>query len=300
MGSAQIASELERLVTTAILPQLLSSDALVPRRDTLVNAPGERAETGRSLPPLARDLARDAGAGAGAEVSRQRSAICSAALPDTVTPACVEDMVDALLALDSSLAFARVQALQTRGLPDSQILLEVLTPAARHLGALWEDDRCDFLEVSISLGRLEDIVGRVAASADVVQQVPLRQERCLLLPAPGESHLLGVAMVETFFAQAGWHCERGTVDNFLSRLRRESFDVVGFSLSCSRHLDSLRTAIVQCRDVSKNPGLIVLVGGPLFEGKPELGVELGADATAVDASSAVALAQNLLRQPCDV
>ena len=43
---------------------------------------------------------------------------------------------------------AQVDALREGGLPLARLLLDLLAPAARHLGALWEEDACDFLAVT--------------------------------------------------------------------------------------------------------------------------------------------------------
>jgi len=48
------------------------------------------------------------------------------------------------------------------------------------------------------------------------------------------------------------------------------------------------------RDASCNPAIGVMVGGPVFLQHPELVQRVGADASAVDATTAVLLAQRLL------
>ena len=51
-------------------------------------------------------------------------------------------------------------------------------------------------------------------------------------------------MVETFFRSAGWRVRRGGED-FLDVLSSNWFDVVGFSLSAGRHVDSLCAAVAK-------------------------------------------------------
>ena len=78
------------------------------------------------------------------------------------------------------------------------------------------------------------------------------------------------------------------------------FDVVGFSLSADRHVETLGAAIRLSRARSRNPEILILVGGPAFVHDPGLAARLGADATAVDAPSAVHLARTLIRRGVEV
>ena len=79
----------------------------------------------------------------------------------------------------------------------------------------------------------------------------------------------------------------------------EWFDVVGLTLSSGTRLDQLATAIRSVRDASCNPAIGVMVGGPVFLEYPELVQRVGADASAVDAATAVLLAQRLLDLAAD-
>ena len=68
-------------------------------------------------------------------------------------------------------AWEFVEAARRMGRPMAEVFLEVLTPTARYLGKLWETDHCDFVEVTVGLRRLQEILGGSA-----------RRTR---LPAPG-------------------------------------------------------------------------------------------------------------------
>lgn len=185
------------------------------------------------------------------------------------------------------------------GRPVPDILLDLLAPTARHLGKLWETDHCDFVEVTIGLRRLQDIMRRLAPDAQADDARIEEAPRALMLPTPGETHEFGIAMVETFFRAAGWRVHRGRAD-FAEELGRDWYDVVGFSLSADRHVETLAAAIRLSRASSRNPELLVLVGGPAFAQDPGLAARLGADATAADAPSAVHLARTLIRRGVQV
>ena len=48
-----------------------------------------------------------------------------------------------------------VQALMVEGLASEAIFLHLLAPTARYLGELWDDDLCDFTQVTIGLVRMQ-------------------------------------------------------------------------------------------------------------------------------------------------
>ncbi len=77
-------------------------------------------------------------------------------------------------------------------------------------------------------------------------------------------------------------------------MAEEWFGVVGLSISAERHLESLRRSIEMVRARSRNKDVGVIVGGPIFSGRPELCLEIGADGTAINAPAAVILAKKLL------
>jgi methanogenic corrinoid protein MtbC1 len=71
-------------------------------------------------------------------------------------------------------------------------------------------------------------------------------------------------------------------------------DIVGFSLSCDRHIEALAKAIVEAREASRNPNLLILVGGPVFINRSQLAEAIGADFCASTAEVTVQYAKALL------
>ncbi|GLS64576.1 hypothetical protein GCM10007888_29570 [Methylobacterium oxalidis] len=72
------------------------------------------------------------------------------------------------------------------------------------------------------------------------------------------------------------------------------FGVAGLTLSCETQVDWLAAIIRGVRRASCNRAIGIMVGGPVFSAKPELIAQVGADASAADAPTAVLLAQRLL------
>ncbi len=191
-------------------------------------------------------------------------------------------------------ALAFVMALHGRGASPEALLLDLLAPTARALGDMWEDDLCDFTQVTIGLWRLQSALRALApATLPPAKTAP----RIALVPLPGDPHTFGLDMVHAFFCGAGWNAWTGAVESS-AELRQlveaRSLDVLGFSLACDERLDDVRREIASVRRASCNPAIAIMVGGPGFTANPSLAAAVGADATAHDARDAVTQATALL------
>lgn len=214
-----------------------------------------------------------------------------------ISSAQVSDLVSLVLDRGEPAAVAFVEAVHDKGTLAETIYLDLLAPVARRLGEMWENDTCDFTEVTIGLWRLQNAMRELSPvflrSVDVQASGP----RIVLVPLPGEAHSFGLSMVHEFFSRAGWDTWTGPVassTDLRGMVRREWVDVIGFSLACDEKLDALRTEIKAVRRASSNPGLSVMVGGPGFTANPLLAAQVGADGTATDGLQAVLQAQALV------
>lgn len=214
-----------------------------------------------------------------------------------VAPADVAELVQLVLARGEPATIAFVEAMRDRGAAAESLYLDLLAPAARRLGVMWEEDACDFTEVTVGLWRLQSAMRELSPSFLDNRVSRAGSPRILLVPLPGESHTFGLSMVYEFFRRAGWNAWSGPVRDsaeLAALVRRERVDVVGFSLSCDERLETVYSEIRAVRRASLNPGLSIMVGGPPFVGNPLLAAQLGADGTATDGQQAVAQAQALV------
>jgi MerR family transcriptional regulator, light-induced transcriptional regulator len=197
---------------------------------------------------------------------------------------------------DAELA-AAVEATHRRGFTVEAIFLELLSPAARHLGELWTADRCDFSTVTICLGRLQRLLREWSPSFGTEVEHPANGRRILLAQHPEEHHSFGLSMVAEFFRRAGWEVlggVGGAVPDPSAQVSREWFDAVGFSIGSETRIDWLKERIAQVRKVTRNRSVVVLVGGPLFVLQPAWAQSVGADASGHDGGQAPKLAEDLL------
>ena len=70
----------------------------------------------------------------------------------------LEDFVTVLLKPDPNEALAFVEKMRDQAGVTHAIFLELLAPAARRLGNLWDNDDCDFMEVAVGVQRLQRIL----------------------------------------------------------------------------------------------------------------------------------------------
>ncbi|MEJ2602582.1 MAG: cobalamin B12-binding domain-containing protein [Gammaproteobacteria bacterium] len=207
----------------------------------------------------------------------------------------VRELAALVLSPDQELALTFLQTLREQGVRRERLFLELLGPTARYLGSLWEEDLCDFTEVTVGLCRLHQLV-REMSPGFLAHGAGDEIQRALLAPVPGEQHTFGLLMVSEFFRREGWDVWGGpsaSHSDVLQIVNTEKFSVVGFSISCDDRLDELAVWIRRIREQSRNPEIGVLVGGRVFLDRPALVHEVGADATALDGRQAPVQARQL-------
>ncbi|MER2250733.1 cobalamin-dependent protein [Methylorubrum podarium] len=210
----------------------------------------------------------------------------------------VQRLCDLLLARNDTDVAAHLLQFLDAGLTLEGVLVELLAPMARHLGQLWEDDSCDFVDVTVALGRLQAAARELCARLEDDAVDPSGRS-ILLVPCPGETHVFSLSIVASIFREAGWDVTTtGIGSNHVPEelIRSEWFDVVGLTLSCDVFLAALPDLIRGLRVASRNPGLKVLVGGPYFARNSNHVRLVGADGTAEDGRLAPLIAESLLEK----
>ena len=269
-----------------------------PAADGVAGDDGQKAllpaiET-QIIPRLVLAHRRDAASAETACVS-ERDATGGAARPSSAE---ITEFTAVVLRGDLDGAAACLRRLQARGVPTESLYLDLLSPAARHFGQMWESETTDFVEVTLALQRLQrlahDLSEDFIASGDGASP---SGPRALCVALPGEQHVFGAQLVGEFLRRARWDvwdAPGATERDILGLVEREWFTLVGVSISTVGQFDALAALVRQLRRASLNPDLRVMVGGRPFEEHPERAALVGADATALDGRDAVAKAQGLL------
>lgn len=209
----------------------------------------------------------------------------------------VELVATLALESDGDALTEQVLALLDAGAPLEQLYLDLLAPAARRIGDLWDRDLVSFMDVTIALGRLQRTIHALQAGAPRSKEHPVACRRILIAAMPGEQHTFGLTMLADLFARGGWHVETelnpGPRD-VVRACQEQHFELIAISASCDAHVERLPALILALRRSSRNRRLMIMVGGRPFSEAPDLAMRVGADATAGDAAAAVSTAGKLL------
>lgn len=226
-------------------------------------------------------------------LTTQRQSLADDMMASRVQPLRPEDIaafVDLIMADDMEQVRAVADRVIVLSGGRDALLQDLLAPAARLLGEMWERDVCDFTMVTLGVFRLDQIMKETCAVGRDDYSPVAHDRTILLLPAPGEQHSFGLNMVADVFREGGW-CVRAASGVTRSKLIRlvgeEWFDVVGLSVSADRALKGLPSCIRAIRQASSNGAIGVFVGGRAITCHPERTRFLGADATANDPRQAL-------------
>ncbi|MBA4285345.1 MAG: cobalamin-binding protein [Xanthomonadaceae bacterium] len=213
----------------------------------------------------------------------------------------IAEFAGLVLTHDAAAASRYIEAMIDQGFLLETLYLHLLAPAARYLGELWSQDLCDFVDVTMALGRVQHVIREFSPAFRVAGAEPATEARRILLaPAPGEQHSMGLMMVKEFFLRSGWDVVGGPgtpSEEVGVQVASQWFDFVGVSVGSDCRLAGLATWLAAIRGVSLNPAVKILLGGPQFVANPELAALMGADATASDARTAVLQAEILAARP---
>jgi methanogenic corrinoid protein MtbC1 len=212
-------------------------------------------------------------------------------------PGRIEEFAALAMGHDDDAAFVYVENQLAAGSSVDSILLELLAPAARHLGTLWDTDATDFVTVTLGVSRLQRIMRRLSEAFFQRGHGANRGESALLTIIPGEQHSFGLSMVAEFFRRAGWNLCTGPFTShqeLTSLVQHHWFDVVGFSVSSDRRLEELKKDIGAIRRDSRNRRVGIILGGPMLIAQPGLVASMGADMMSIDATTAPEQARGLI------
>lgn len=186
-----------------------------------------------------------------------------------------------LIASDPQAAVVLIRAARERDGRLDTLALEVIEPAARELGDLWQADQCSDVDMTLGLWRLQQVVRDLGLGSARVNKpdAPV----VLVVPHPGETHLLGAALDTEMLSLAGWSprvefpADSATLDSLVAGTWVDALDLsLSTALGREHRLSQLAETIAQARLASLNPDLVVVVSGRHF-----------ADTAAVDAAAGV-------------
>jgi methylmalonyl-CoA mutase cobalamin-binding domain/chain len=203
--------------------------------------------------------------------------------------------LDALLTGSRQQATSMILEAAESGTSIADIYMHVFQPVQYEIGRLWQINRINVAQehycTAVTQAVMSQLYPRLFAGD--------RTGRTLVATCvAGELHEIGVRMVADFFEMAGWdtyYLGASTPPSDIVRaLVDRNADLLAISSTMTWHVRAVRELIDATRE-SDAHGIRILVGGHPFNTSSELWRKFGADGYAADAKSAVALADQLLR-----
>jgi hypothetical protein len=199
-----------------------------------------------------------------------------------------------------------VLELRREGLSIEALHLDLIRPAARHLGVAWCQDSCHFSEVTIGVGHLQRLLSESLDELHSETQDRSPQPReftpgqrsILLCTLPGCQHRLGMQMVGAFFARDGWRTRIAHAADEASLLRDITQirpNLIGLSLGSEREIRRAGAFILRAREISRDFAPAIMIGGPAVSVFPVMAARLGADLISGEAPEAVRQANAMMK-----
>ena len=195
------------------------------------------------------------------------------------------------------------------------LLVDLIQPAVRHLGYLWNEDHITFSDVTTGTWALQTVMDQCltglegGADSDEAAQPALVRATgspqaagpsALFCTLPGSSHRFGMQLLAGYFRRAGWHAEvveAGDDAALTARLKQTRADIVGFSIASQFDLDRLEPYIVTARHANGAHGAPgIMIGGPLFIASTARPLLTDADMVSGDAPDALKMATAWLEE----
>jgi methanogenic corrinoid protein MtbC1/DNA-binding XRE family transcriptional regulator len=211
-----------------------------------------------------------------------------------VSPA--ERYLDALLAGDARAAAAVVEGARREGAGLPALLLDVLVPAQREVGARWERGELSIAQEHWATEVTSGEIVRLRRSFPAPRDLGLRA----LVAAPqGERHALAAQCIAALLGWHGWRVDLLGGDLPAEELARfaasRGADLVALSVTLPAHLPAAAAAAHAVAALDPAPAL--LVGGAALGSPPQLPAGFPAAAVAADALTGVERAEQIAGRP---
>lgn len=188
---------------------------------------------------------------------------------------------------DASLKF--ILMLMDRGVPIESIYLDLISPAAKFLGEMWIEDRCDFAHVTLGSACLQRTLSLLSEKFASHRDM-LTNRSALIMTMPGDQHTLGPALASEFLRRYGWDIEcifPETENDVYAALNSQDFNMVGFSIAHERDLEVLPNIISNVREEVGDRGIGIIAGGNAVQENPESLENIDVDDIASDGRETV-------------
>lgn len=203
--------------------------------------------------------------------------------------------LDALLAFDKVRAGAVARQAVGEGMGMRALYLSLLQPVLREVGALWQANRLSVAQEHFASVATLEVMAQLHGG---FQRAGPNGLTVVCASVAGEAHDIGARMLADLFEAAGWRAiffgANTPGADLLRTAIEQRADLLALSCTYAPNLHELSALVHTVRALPECGAMKVLVGGYAFEGMPSLWRQVGADAYAPDAATAVDMAAALV------
>ncbi len=202
---------------------------------------------------------------------------------------------DALLRGDQAQALALLNQAMDAGHTLVEAEMHMIQPALYRIGEKWQAN-----QITVAQEHLATAIVQMVMPMGLMRSKPPTplDKRVLLACVEGNQHAVGLAMVSDAFALAGWQVQylgaNVPTAALVAQIQASQPDLVGLSVSFPQQLRVAKLVIAQLQACMGTTRPAVMVGGLAVNRFNQLTQVLGADASGVNATEAVAKAQHMV------
>ena len=202
----------------------------------------------------------------------------------------IDQLLNTMIATDRAGAVALTERLIQGGMPLAHVISDILGPALLRIGVLWGKESVSLAQTFVAAKIAEDVLLRCMpeVGADAPHKSPV-----VIGNIEDDFHSLGRHIVATFLRAAGWEVYDLGNDVLAEEFVDKAVEVNASVVGVSAMMQTTALNIRKVRDLLDARGLQahlkLAVGGAVFNWRPQLVAEVGADGTAENAAGADAL-----------
>lgn len=210
--------------------------------------------------------------------------------PNTLDEEEINRIADLLLNAEEDAFEYAIKTHKAHGVPIDYIVLDLIPEIARKLGKHWEEDSLSFADVSIGVNKLERVIYKLDYLFQANQLERQQNKSIFVSGCPGSQHSLGTLIFANFLTFSGWQVHRPNkvnIDCMVEGVKSKNHQALAISVATNEQLEQLPYLISLLRQKSKNPKIIVLIGGPLYNKTPDAFDDIQADIKACSPEESV-------------
>lgn len=181
------------------------------------------------------------------------------------------------------------------GVPVRELYLHVLQPSQREIGRLWQVNQITVAQEHYCTAATQVVMSQLYP---LVFATPRIGRTLVATCVAGDLHEIGARMIADFLEMEGWDTfylgANAPTADVVSTVRDRRADLLAISATMTAYVGEVRALIAAVRSDVATAGVKILVGGSPFNVAPDLWRQVGADAVAADAASAVTAAADLV------